>query len=210
MTLGKFIVFEGGEGTGKTTQIKMLSDYLQSKQQKVFLTREPGGTDCPIAEKIRELIKDPQNKDMAPKCELFLFLASRAQHVEQIIQPHLQQGDIVICDRFFGSTLAYQHYGRGLFELEEVKKINDFATDKLIPDLTLLLDIDPRQGLARISERINDDRLDSEKLEFHQQVRDGYLNLAQSEPNWVTINAGQSIEQIHKEILQPVNNLLSI
>lgn len=208
MDTGKFIVFEGGEGTGKTTQIKMLLDYLKSKNQKVFLTREPGGTDCPIAEKIRNLIKDPQNKDMVPKCELFLFLASRAQHVSQIINPHKEAGDIIICDRFFGSTLAYQHYARGLFELDEVKNLNNFATGGLIPDLTILLDIDPQVGLNRIQDRATQDRLDSEALAFHQKVRDGYLALSKNEPNWVVINADQSIDEIHQQIQQKVNNIL--
>jgi dTMP kinase len=130
---GKFIVFEGGEGTGKSTQIKLLETKLREQGFLVYLTREPGGNGVPLGEKIRQILKDPENSTMAPETELFLFLASRAQHVKKHIMPHLELNYIVICDRFFGSTLAYQHFGRGLFNLDEVKKINSFATGGLIP-----------------------------------------------------------------------------
>lgn len=208
MNQGKFIVFEGGEGTGKTTQIKMLEEKLRKLKFNVLLTREPGGTNCPIAEKIRQLLKDPENKDMHPKTELFLFLASRAQHVEQIIKRGLQQNKIIICDRFFGSTFAYQHFGRGLFELTDIKNINNFATGGLIPDLTILLDINPQIGIARINDRKNEDRLDSEEMNFHNKVRDGYLKLARSEPNWTVINAEQSIEDIKRQLWDKVQRII--
>jgi dTMP kinase len=207
-----FIVFEGGEGTGKTTQIARLEQQLQIYDLPVLITREPGGANCPIAEKIRLLLKDKDNTDMQPKAELFLFLAARAQHVEQIVKPNLANGRIVICDRFFGSTFAYQHFGRGLFQYEEIKSLNNFATGGLIPDLTILLDIDPKIGIKRKGDLISEDRLDSEKLEFHEKVRQGYLKLAASEPNWVVINAEKSIDvifnQIWKNIEQKIQPIL--
>ncbi len=199
-TKSKFIVFEGGEGTGKTTQIEKLVDRLNESGQKTFLTREPGGTDCEIAEKIRDLIKDPNHSEMVPETEFFLFLASRAQHVQKVILPKIEQGIFVICDRFHGSTFAYQHFARGLFNLDEMKAINKFATKGLEPHLTLLLDIQPEIGLQRISSRRNADRLDSEALDFHHRVRNGYLELAKTHPNWKIVNATQDIETIHSEI----------
>jgi len=207
---GKFIVFEGGEGTGKSTQIELLGKKLIENGFNVFKTREPGGTNCPISEQIRKVLKDPANRDMCPETELFLFLASRAQHVKREIVPHLERGDVVISDRFFGSTLAYQHFGRGLFNLDEVKKINDFATDGLEPDLTVLLDIAPEQGLARIKDKIKNDRLDSEALEFHNKVRTGYLTLAKIRPNWAIIPADNSIELVAQNIWQKVSEVLDL
>lgn len=207
---GKFIVFEGGEGTGKSTQIKLLSEKLAANGFPYFTTREPGGVECPISEKIRALLKDPANIDMCPETELFLFLASRAQHVKRSIIPHLERGDVVISDRFFGSTLAYQHFGRGLFNLQEVKKINDFATGGLEPDLTVLLDIDPKQGLARIKETSKHDRLDSESLTFHDKVRAGYLTLAKIKPNWAIIPADDTVERISDRIWRAVTELLEL
>src|SRR6056297_422703 len=205
---GKFIVFEGGEGSEKTTQIKLLKQNLEKCGIQVFLTREPGGTDCPIAEKIRHLLKDPANKNMCAKTEFFLFLASRAQHVKQTIVPHLQKDHAVICDRFYGSTLAYQHFGRGLFALPEMKKINSLATGGLEPDLTILLDMQSEKGLNRINARRSQDRLDSEKAEFHQKVRQGFLNLAESLPNWQIIQADDTIENINKKIWQKIKPLI--
>lgn len=206
--LGFFIVFEGGEGTGKTTQIQLLRERLIQASKEVFITREPGGTDCLIAEKIRQMLKDPANREMCPETEMFLFLASRAQHVKQIILPHLESGKIVICDRFFGSTFAYQHFGRGLFNLDEVKKINAFATAGLTPDLTVLLDLSPRTGRTRISNERQADRFDDEKLEFHERVRQGYLSLAKSELNWRVISADDSVDAVHNEIWNAVYQLV--
>lgn len=205
---GFFIVFEGGEGTGKTTQIQLLHERLIQASKEVLITREPGGTDCLIAEKIRQMLKDPENREMCPETEMFLFLASRAQHVKQIILPHLESGNIVICDRFFGSTFAYQHFGRGLFNLDEVKRINAFATAGLIPDITILLDLSPRAGRTRISSERQADRFDDEKLEFHERVRQGYLSLAKSEPNWRVISADDSVDAVHNEIWDAVSHLV--
>ncbi len=203
-------MFEGGEGTGKTTQIKLLAEKLKQNSFNVFLTREPGGTNCPIAEKIRYMLKDPENKNMCTETELFLFLASRAQHVKGVILPHLRRGDVVISDRFFGSTLAYQHFGRGLFNLEEVKKINEFATGGLEPELTILLDIDPKKGLERIKEHIASDRLDSETLAFHEKVRAGYLTLAKIKPDWQVIPADSTIDGVHLRIWNSVCEVLDL
>ncbi|MBU1132364.1 dTMP kinase [Patescibacteria group bacterium] len=209
-TQGRFIVFEGGEGTGKTTQLKLLEQKLREKGFLVFVTREPGGNGSEIAEKIRTIIKDPDHKNMAPETELFLFLAARAQHVQKHIRPHLELSYIVICDRFFGSTLAYQHFGRGLFNLEEVKRINDFATGGLQPDLTILLDIDPEIGLARKKDQQVQCRLDNEKLEFHEKVRKGYLNLSETNKDWQIISAENEIDSIHENIWSHVSRLLEI
>ena len=147
---GKFIVFEGGEACGKSTQIKILAEKLKNINRPLLVTREPGGTDCQLAEKIRTILKDPQNSDMCSETELFLLLASRAQHVKTKILPVLQNGGIVLCDRFFGSTFAYQAYGRQLFDLDVIKKLNDFATGGLIPDLTVYFDMAPELALKRI------------------------------------------------------------
>ncbi len=207
---GKFIVFEGGEGTGKTTQIKLLEKRLRDAGYLVFMTREPGGNGSPLAEKIRALLKDPANKEMTPETELFLFLASRSQHVKKHIQPHLGLNYIVISDRFYGSTLAYQHFARGLFNLDEVKKINSFATGGLEPDLTIFLDIEPEKGLARIQPNIINDRLDSEALDFHHRVRNGFLTLARTEKNWQIVSADNTIENIQEQIWQQVSKTLNI
>jgi len=209
---GKFIVFEGGEGTGKSTQIKLLETKLRELGFLVFLTREPGGNGCLIAEKIRQILKDPEHTAMAPETELFLFLAARAQHVKKHVVPHLELNYIVICDRFFGSTLAYQHFGRGLFNLEEVKKINSFATGGLVPDLTVLFDIEPEKGLERrqLAGKLAEDRFDSEALAFHQKIRNGFLSLANTEPNWEIINAGNTIEKVQEDIWEKVAQAIEI
>ncbi|MFZ5364896.1 MAG: dTMP kinase [Patescibacteria group bacterium] len=211
--IGKFIVFEGGEGTGKTTQIKFLEQKLTAAGYHVLTTREPGGANCPIAEKIREMLKDPANKAMVPETELFLFLAARAQHVKQVVGPEMEKGTIIVCDRFQGSSFAYQHFGRGLFALEKVKQINSFATGGLNPDLTILLDIDPKIGLARVENgrdrnNLKDDRFDAEKIEFHEKVRQGYLSLAKTEANWTVINAEDTIENIQNQIWEKVSEIL--
>lgn len=178
----------------------------------VYLTREPGGNGCSIAEKIRQILKDPEHTAMAPETELFLFLAARAQHVKKHVIPHLELNYIVICDRFFGSTLAYQHFGRGLFNLEEVKNINRFATGGLVPDLTILFDIEPEKGLERrqLAGKLAEDRFDSEALAFHQKIRNGFLSLSNTEPNWEIINAGNSIPDVQENIWRKVANLLDV
>jgi dTMP kinase len=200
-----FITFEGEEGSGKSSQAKALLTWLSSKQIPAILTHEPGGTE--LGEKISDLVKWAQETNISPMTELLLFNASRTQLVKEIIRPALNEGKVVICDRFDDSTTAYQSYGRGL-NLEMVKKINETATGGLCPDLTILLDISIENGLARKSgEKL--DRFEQEDIDFHRKVREGYLKLADEEPErWLVIDAMQSREQISESIRERVQTLL--
>ncbi|MFH0988058.1 MAG: dTMP kinase [Parcubacteria group bacterium] len=206
---GKFIVFEGGEGSGKTTQIKLLEHKLRQHGFIPFVTKEPGGGG-PIAEKIRDILKNPENVAMTPEAELFLFLAARAQHVRGTLIPRLERGEVVLCDRFYGSTLAYQHFGRGLFNLDEIKKINRFATGGLEPDLTILLDVDPKCGLARKGEARKNDRFDCENIDFHNKVRQGYLTISKLKEHWAIVNADQNEKEVFRNIWAEVSKLLNV
>jgi dTMP kinase len=194
-----FITLEGPEGSGKTTQIRLLAEWLRQQSYKVVLTREPGGT--AIGDQIRSVLHDLNNTAMDARTEILLYSADRAQHVTQRIQPSLASGKFVISDRYADSTLAYQGYGRGL-DLEMLRTITTFATDGLTPDLTFYLDITPEEGLQR--RRLGGDewnRLDAEMPEFHQRVRGGYLELVKQEPErWVVINAARSVEEVQAEI----------
>jgi dTMP kinase len=196
---GLLITFEGPEGCGKTTMARWLAGVLQEKGLRVLLTREPGGT--PVGEAIRELLHAHEQADMTARAEALLFCAARAQLVERVIRPFLMAGGIVISDRYADSTLAYQGYGRGL-DLEELRRLNRFATGGLQPDLTFLLDVEVEQGLAR--RRASGEawtRLDAMDLAFHQRVREGYLALAAAEPaRWVVINASQPMEAVQAAI----------
>lgn len=203
---GKLIVFEGLEGAGKTTQSKLLEEKLKNHGFITHLTKEPGGSDCPIAQKIRDILTDQDNIALFPETELFLVLAARAQHVKQIISPHLNRGNIVISNRFFGSTFAYQHFGRGLFNLEEIKKINNIITEGIEPDITFLLDIEPAEGIAREK---NLGRIEKENIAFHQRVRQGYLTLGRLKNNWQIISAEDSIENIHQQVWQTITKLIN-
>jgi dTMP kinase len=198
-----FITFEGPEGSGKSTQIKLLTTYLQNKGWSVITTREPGGT--PIGDQIRACLHDVNNTAMTPSAELLLYSASRAQLVGELIRPALAQGQIVLCDRYADSTLAYQGYGRGL-DLASLHQITHFATGGLQPDLTLLLDLDVEAGLARRQsggEEMN--RLDREAVAFHQRVRQGYFQLVQADPQrWVVIDADRPVEAVQVEIRELV------
>lgn len=194
---GYFITLEGPDGAGKTTVLAKIIKKLSNKLNYDFIvTREPGGSQ--IAEKIREIILDPQNTEMNDKTEALLYAAARSQHVSEIIMPALKQGKIVFSDRFVDSSLAYQGAGRKL-GIDKVKAINDFATDNLKPDLTLFLDLPPKVGLARIAaERADkEDRLEQEKIDFHNQVYQGYLmvNKLADHPIEV-INANQELDQV--------------
>ncbi len=208
---GKFITFEGPEGSGKSTQIKMLSDYLDKAGHECLCTREPGGPR--ISEIVRDVLLDSENKNMSARTELFLILASRAQHTEEVIVPALRQGKIVLCDRYTDSTLAYQSFGRG-FDLDFTKKICYFATSDLKPDLTFLLDIDAETGLKRARNNAPGgmpDRLENEAIEFHKKVRNGFLKLAETEPERIVVlNAGESMDKIHSRIVKRVNQLLKV
>ncbi|MGM0499478.1 MAG: dTMP kinase [Bacillota bacterium] len=199
MTEGFFITFEGIEGSGKTTQINLLAEYLKNKGYDVLVSREPGGT--PLGEKIRHLLLDPQYDSMDYRTEILLYAADRAQHVKEKIKPALKKGKIVISDRFADSNLAYQAAGRGL-DYEIVYQINDWVIDSTWPDLTFILDIDIKEGLKRARAQSFDaegDRLEREVDDFHQRVRDAYLKMAEKE-RFALVNAGESIEQVQKNI----------
>ncbi|MFN2269576.1 MAG: dTMP kinase [Anaerolineae bacterium] len=194
-----FITLEGPEGSGKTTQIPLLVDWLREQGYAVELTREPGGTD--IGTQIRDVLHDPVNTAMDATAEILLYSADRAQHVAQCIRPALAAGKIVVSDRYYDSTLAYQGYGRGL-DLEMLRAITAFATAGLKPDLTLYLDIAPEEGLQRRQAGGEEwNRLDAETLDFHRRVRAGYMALiAQESERWVVIDAARSVEEVQGAI----------
>jgi dTMP kinase len=202
-----FLTLEGPEGSGKSTQCKLLAEHLTSLGHNVLLTREPGGTE--ISQQVRQIIMDMKNKSMFPATEFLLFSSARAQLVREKIRPHLNSGGIVISDRYFDSSLAYQGYGHGL-PLESIRAITAFATDNLTPDLTLLLDIDPERGLRR--RRSNNEewnRLDDYELAFHRRVRDGFFELVKAAPErWRVINADKNVEELQKEIRGIVEGVL--
>lgn len=202
---------EGPDGAGKTTQLRLLEQYLQKAGYEVVLTREPGGT--PLAETIRNILLDPRSQGMAPITEALLYAAARAQHVAEVIRPALQAGKIVLCDRFVDSSVVYQGGGRGLAQ-EDIIKINEIATGGLKPHLTILLDLDPQAGLARIARRNRDqakkpDRMEQESVIFYQKVREAYLALAQKEERIKVIPASGTIEEINKRIIDLVNSYLN-
>ncbi len=193
-----FITFEGPEGSGKTSQLPKLKDYLQQMGYTVFSTREPGGTS--IGDQIREVLLTNKNTDMHPRTEILLFQASRVQLVEQEILPRLARGEIVLCDRYADSTLAYQGYGHQV-DLKVLGAIVGFATGGLKPDLTLLLDLNVEVGLQRRQKDGDINRLDAFTLDFHRRVRAGYHQLAQAEPDrWVIIDAEQPYENVQRQM----------
>ena len=199
MTKGLFITFEGADGCGKTTQIKLLDEYLRNKGYKTLLTREPGSKGLGV--KLREILLN-YDGEVSPTCESFLFLADRAQHVDCIIKPALQDGVIVLCDRHTDSTVAYQGYGRGL-DLDQINRLNNIATSGLKPDLTVVLDVDVETSQARVGKE--KDRMESAGIEFFERVRKGFLEIAKQEPQRVkVINSTQSIESIHKQVVELV------
>jgi len=181
----RFVSFEGGDGTGKTTQIHALEDYLVQQGRACVVTREPGGTS--LGKLIRQVVLEVSDHDIAPSTELFLYLADRAQHVNEIIRPALAAGKIVLCDRFTDSTLAYQGYGRGI-DLKLLGQFNNVADGGVRPELTFLLDCPVAVGLARTSRRPSvegqprEDRFEREKIEFHEKIRAGFLAMARAEP----------------------------
>lgn len=196
---GLFITFEGGEGVGKTTQIARLAKAFASTGREVVVTREPGGS--AIANRMRALIIDPKNDGMVPLAELFLYEASRAQHMHDTVLPALRRKAIVICDRFADSSLVYQGVGRKL-PPKTVVQLNKLATGGVGPDATILLDLDPRIGLARVGARGVLDRLEREKLSFHRAVRSGFLKLAKQEKRrFFVVSASNSRDEIHALIV---------
>jgi dTMP kinase len=198
---GKFIVFEGVEGSGKTTQIQQTADWIQSlcgKDKSAIVTREPGGTK--LGRQIRQLLLDDPQSLVGNRAELLLYGADRAQHVESVIRPHLDRGDFVLCDRFTDSTIAYQGYGRG-FDRDEIDRVNQIATGGVQSDLTLWLDLDVSIGLDRVLLRGKPDRMERATLDFHQRVRHGYQELANTYPNRIVrIDADRSPSAIQTEI----------
>ena len=198
-----FITLEGPEGSGKTSHMKPLADWLTAQGHVVYVTREPGGTE--IGNQIREVLVNMKNQDMHPRTELLLFQAARAQIVEEVLNPRLVAGDIVLCDRYFDSTLAYQGYGHNLFSLDEIRKLIHFATGGLVPDLTILLDLDVELGLQRKGKTDEWNRLDALTVDFHKRVRAGYLELVKVEPGrWVVVDASQSWESVQENLRQAV------
>jgi len=200
MRRGKFIAIEGVEGSGKSTQAEMLAEYLKTRGEDVISTKEPGGT--PLSDRIRAILLDPTEDGMDPLAELFLYAASRRQHVVDIIRPGLERGATVVCDRFTDATLAYQGFGR-MLELDRLRQLNDWATDSLRPEITLIFDIDEASGLDRARSRnaardlIDESRFEGEDMAFHRRVREGYLSLAESDPSrYVVIDAAGSVEEV--------------
>jgi dTMP kinase len=199
MSRGLFITIEGIDGSGKSTHASMLADYLNERGIPSVLTREPGGTR--IGEQVRSILLDNVNSDMAAMTEVLLYAASRAQHVEQVIKPALEQGKVVLCDRFVDSSLAYQGYARGL-GLDTVKAINEHALGGVWPDITLLLDISPEIAWKRILKDGFKDRLESEGLELLKVVYEGYRNIARLySDRFYIISAADGVNDIHKKIL---------
>ena len=210
-----FITFEGIEGTGKSTQIQKVSDYLESMGREVFLTLEPGGSR--IGGELRKMLLHVDNKDITPITELFLYLADRAQHVAQVIRPELEAGKVVLCDRFADSTIVYQGFGRGL-DTKTLRELNEVAVDGLWPDLTLVLDIDPEIGLKRAMLRNIEDgkakeegRFEAEHISFHNKIREGYLTWAAfNKDRMRVINAANTPEQVFERIKEILDERLPL
>ena len=198
---GLFITFEGPDGCGKTTQMKLLAEYFEKQGKEVVLTREPGGKG--LGEKIREILLN-YDGEVSDRCESFLFLADRAQNIDIIVNPAIKQGKIVLCDRHIDSTVAYQGYGRKL-DIDRINKLNNLATNGKKPDLTLVFDVDVETSMKRVGKE--KDRMESAGIEFHNRVRDGYLELAEQEPNRIKVlDATKSIDEIHKVVVGIVSN----
>ena len=219
MTKGLFITFEGPDGSGKTTQAQKLFKYLQLKGYSVVRTREPGGTK--VAEQLRLILLSPVNK-IGPIAEIFLYEAIRAHHIQELIKPCLTKGEIVICERFSDATFAYQGYGRKI-DMKMIKSLDDFATrtskdtEKILPDITFLLDISARQGLTRVVgtgkgiRKRKPDRIEQENLIFHNRVQNGYLDLARKYPKRIkVISAENSKAEIHNKIIKYVEQIIKM
>jgi dTMP kinase len=210
---GIFITFEGIEGCGKTTQIRILEDFLKLRSHDTVLTREPGGTR--IGDQIRKILLSVENRGMFPVAELFLYAAARNQHVEEVINPALKDGKIVLCDRFSDATTAYQGAARKI-ERDFLKQVHQIATGGLKPDLTLLLDLPAEVGLKRAWDRNErekisgkEDRFEQEAVDFHERVREGYLGIAREEPSRVKIiNAAEPVDTVHQRIIQEVMKIV--
>ena len=202
----RFITFEGGDGTGKTTQLKALESYFHARGRACVSTREPGGT--ALGGMIRQVLLEVGKQPIASPTELFLYLADRAQHVQEVILPAVDEGKIVLCDRYTDSTLAYQGYGRGI-DLKLLRQLNEIANRGMEPDLTLLLDCPVELGLSRTVQRQSntgsahgrEDRFERERVDFHEKVRAGFLAMARAEPaRFRVVDAARPVEQVAREI----------
>jgi dTMP kinase len=204
---GRFISLEGIEGAGKSTQLNFVIDYLQNKNIEVVSTREPGGT--LVGEKIRDVLLDNKLPDMHMDTELMLMFAARVEHVKTVIQPALNLGKWVVCDRFYDATYAYQGYGRQI-DLKRIDALKNFSIGELAPDLTLLLDVTLDVSMDRVTERGNKDRFENEKIEFYKKVRDGYLAIADKNPARIAkIDATLSIKKVQAAIQVKLDELLN-
>lgn len=203
MDKGLFITFEGADGCGKTTQLNMLAKYLIDKGYDVVVTREPGAKG--LGEKVREILLNYEG-EVSDRCESFLFLADRAQHIDMLVNPAVEAGKIVLCDRHTDSSLAYQGYGRGL-SVERINMLNRLAVNNRYPDLTIVFDVDIETSLARVGNE--KDRMESAGVEFFNRVRLGYLEIAKNEPERVkVVDAKNTIDKIHKDVVSLVENIL--
>ncbi|WP_416354759.1 dTMP kinase [Arthrobacter gandavensis] len=204
---GLFIAFEGGDGAGKSTQTALLTEALQDTGRMVVRTREPGGT--PVGEKLRSLVLEHGHGQIDARTEALIFAASRAAHVEQVIRPALDRGDVVVCDRYIDSSVAYQGAGRNL-GTDEVRSVNEWATGGLVPDLTVLLDVDPEAGRSRRTAVDGaEDRLESEPDSFHGSIRSAFLALAGDSPGrYLVLDAAAPVPELAQEILARVEELL--
>jgi dTMP kinase len=203
---GIFITFEGIEGCGKSTQVGLLEQYLAARGHEVVVTREPGG--CFIGEKIRGILLDPANGGMTALTELFLYEASRAQHVADVVKPALEAGKTVISDRFYDASTAYQGHARGL-GADKVEELNLIATGGLRPDLTIVLDLPASEGLRRLGRDL--DRIESEALDFHEKVRNGYIEIAESDPERVKlVDSSGAVEETASEVIRIVERFLPL
>ncbi len=201
-----FIVFEGGEGAGKSTQSRLLVERLQAEFRDVLATREPGGT--ALAEEIRKLVLDPRHAPVDARAEALLFAAARAQHVAQVIRPALDNGTVVVCDRYIDSSIAYQGVARGL-GVDRIAQLSDWATGSLLPDLTIVLDVAPTLGIDRATARTGPDRMEAEDSAFHERVRQTYTDCAKRDPDrYLVLDAGRSIEELTDQIWKRVQNLI--
>ena len=211
----RLITFEGGDGSGKTTQMKRLEGHLISKGNDCLPTLEPGGTE--LGKWIRKVIVEGGKGDVANEMELFLYLADRAQHIHEVIRPAMEEGKIVLCDRFTDSTVAYQGYGRG-FDLELLQRMNELASGEIQPDLTLLLDCAPETALSRARQRTKEqspgggrgDRFESQNIEFHKRVRKGFLEIARAEPDRVIVlDTSAPAQEVQEKIKKVVDERLA-
>jgi len=205
MVQARFITFEGGEGSGKSTQIALLASALRDVGETVLTVREPGSS--AVGESIRATLLDPANAAMSDRAEILLYEAARAQVVDEVIRPALEAGTVVLADRYFDSTTAYQGYGRGL-NLDEIAQLNSFAVGGLVPDRTVVLDIPADEGLGRALSTGQPDRVEQQALAFHERVREGFLEIALTEPGRVrVVDAVQDVDAVFAEVLFAVEDL---